>query len=82
MIFENQKAVCDQGHTPEPAGLPPRRSCCEALKNKGFRVTQATVSRDIKELGLIKGPGRIRVSLCFSRRADIQRITGSGAYEF
>jgi transcriptional regulator of arginine metabolism len=26
----------------------------EALRNEGFNVTQATVSRDIKELGLIK----------------------------
>lgn len=28
----------------------------EALKNEGVNVTQATVSRDIKELGLIKVP--------------------------
>jgi len=28
-----------------------------ALKKNGFAVTQATVSRDIKELGLIKIPG-------------------------
>jgi len=28
----------------------------EALKNAGFDVTQATVSRDIKELGLVKIP--------------------------
>jgi transcriptional regulator of arginine metabolism len=28
------------------------------LKSKGFKVTQATVSRDIKELGLIKIPGK------------------------
>jgi len=28
----------------------------EELKNEGFNVTQATVSRDIKELGLIKIP--------------------------
>ena len=28
----------------------------EILKNDGFKVTQATVSRDIKELGLIKVP--------------------------
>lgn len=30
----------------------------QALKNAGFAVTQATVSRDIKELGLIKLPGQ------------------------
>lgn len=29
----------------------------ERLRNKGFKVTQATVSRDIKELGLVKIPG-------------------------
>lgn len=29
---------------------------CEALKNNGYDVTQATVSRDIKELQLIKIP--------------------------
>ena len=28
----------------------------DELKNSGFKVTQATVSRDIKELGLIKLP--------------------------
>jgi transcriptional regulator of arginine metabolism len=27
---------------------------CKALKNRGFKITQATVSRDIKELHLIK----------------------------
>ncbi|HBE81122.1 MAG TPA: arginine repressor [Firmicutes bacterium] len=38
----------------------------EALKNKGVLVTQATLSRDIKELGLIKVPaveGYYRYSL-------------------
>jgi len=29
---------------------------CEILKNRGYDVTQATVSRDIKELSLIKIP--------------------------
>lgn len=29
---------------------------CEALRKKGFDVTQATVSRDIKELKLVKIP--------------------------
>ncbi|MFD2672780.1 transcriptional regulator AhrC/ArgR [Marinicrinis sediminis] len=38
----------------------------EALRNMGFQVTQATVSRDIKELHLIKVPsndGRYKYSL-------------------
>jgi transcriptional regulator of arginine metabolism len=29
----------------------------EALRKAGFSVTQATISRDIKELGLVKVPG-------------------------
>jgi arginine repressor len=29
---------------------------CEELKNRGYDVTQATVSRDIKELSLVKIP--------------------------
>ncbi|MBM7855504.1 transcriptional regulator of arginine metabolism [Desulfohalotomaculum tongense] len=33
-----------------------------ALRKAGFDVTQATVSRDIKELGLIKIPGENNVS--------------------
>ena len=28
-----------------------------ALREAGFNVTQATISRDIKELGLVKVPG-------------------------
>ena len=34
-----------------------QESLAERLKINGFAVTQATVSRDIKELGLIKIPG-------------------------
>lgn len=30
---------------------------CEALENAGFKVTQATVSRDVRELGLFKVGG-------------------------
>ncbi|SFR02571.1 arginine repressor [Desulfoscipio geothermicus] len=33
-----------------------------ALQKAGFSVTQATISRDIKELGLIKVPGKSGVS--------------------
>ncbi|MDD4170660.1 MAG: arginine repressor [Syntrophomonas sp.] len=29
---------------------------CEALRSRGYKVTQATVSRDIKELSLVKIP--------------------------
>lgn len=44
-----------------------------ALKNAGYNVTQATVSRDIKELHLIKVPltdGRYKYSLPADRRFD------------
>ncbi|MDD4237824.1 MAG: arginine repressor [Desulfotomaculaceae bacterium] len=34
-----------------------------ALKNSGFKVTQATISRDIKELGLVKIPAENNISL-------------------
>lgn len=29
----------------------------QALRSRGYKVTQATVSRDIKEMGLVKAPG-------------------------
>ena len=49
----------------------------EALKNRGINVTQATLSRDIKELGLIKIPtvdGRYLYSLAQDRTfADVIR---------
>lgn len=34
-----------------------QREVVDALSAQGFEVTQATVSRDITELGLVKGPG-------------------------
>ena len=51
----------------------------ETLQNKGIVVTQATLSRDIKELGLIKIPtreGRYRYSLPQDRTStDLTRRT-------
>lgn len=35
-------------------GIETQDDLAEALRNEGFDVTQATVSRDIKELGLLK----------------------------
>lgn len=50
----------------------------EALRNSGFQVTQATVSRDIKELLLIKIPmddGRYKYSLPTDQRYNpIQKL--------
>ena len=37
--------------------LGSQRAVVDALSAQGFEVTQATVSRDITELGLIKAPG-------------------------
>ena len=34
-----------------------QRELVDALAEQGFEVTQATVSRDIAELGLVKAPG-------------------------
>ncbi len=42
----------------------------ERLKEEGFNATQATVSRDIKELGLVKVSGRIKKS----RYADAPKV--------
>ena len=42
-----------------------RSSCCERLQERGIRSTQATISRDIKELHLIKEPvGMGALPLC------------------
>lgn len=50
----------------------------EALRDAGYQVTQATVSRDIKELLLIKVPmddGRYKYSLPVDQRANpIQKL--------
>lgn len=50
----------------------------ESLRNAGFAVTQATVSRDIKELQLIKVPlddGRYKYSLPADQRYNpLQRL--------
>lgn len=43
----------------------------DILKNQGFNVTQATISRDIKELHLVKVPlmdGRYKYSLPADQR--------------
>lgn len=39
-----------------------QQELASALKKSGFKVTQATVSRDIKELGLIKIPAENKLS--------------------
>lgn len=44
-------------------GIQTQGQLAQALRKRGFKVTQATVSRDIKELGLVKvpaGPGMYR----------------------
>ena len=50
----------------------------EALRNEGFQVTQATVSRDIKELLLIKVPtddGRYKYSMPTDQRYNpVQKL--------
>ncbi len=46
------------------------------LKNEGFNVTQATASRDINELGLIKTNDSLGVSrYSFSEKAPVQSTT-------
>ena len=51
---------------------------CELLRREGFEVTQATVSRDIKELALIKQPveGGSRYAVPMLSRSSISRTEG------
>ena len=42
----------------------------ECLNNKGYNVSQATISRDIKELNLIKGEGKTTKSKYIKFSAD------------
>ena len=51
---QRQRAIRDLV-TSRPIGS--QREVVDALSAQGFAVTQATVSRDIGELGLIKAPG-------------------------
>lgn len=41
-----------------------------ALKNRDFEVTQATISRDIKEIGLIKILSKDKTKYCYSLPQD------------
>ena len=52
--LERQRAI-RQLVTSRPVGS--QREVVDALSAQGFDVTQATVSRDISELGLVKAPG-------------------------
>jgi transcriptional regulator of arginine metabolism len=51
---QRQRAIRDLV-TSRPVGS--QREVVDALSAQGFEVTQATVSRDITELGLVKAPG-------------------------
>ena len=56
-----------------------QESLCEALKKRGLNVTQATVSRDIKELALVKtlnSQGKSRYSLPALRREELKNKSG------
>jgi transcriptional regulator of arginine metabolism len=52
--LQRQRAIRDLV-TSRPIGS--QREVVDALSAQGFEVTQATVSRDITELGLVKAPG-------------------------
>ena len=47
----------------------------EALKRHGLKVTQATVSRDIKELSLVKTIGSIINTACLHSKKILQSKT-------
>lgn len=53
MKYRRQRKIVDiirDGH------IETQEELAAALKDSGFNVTQATISRDIKELGLLKAP--------------------------
>ena len=52
--IQRQRAIRDLVSS-RPVGS--QREVVDALSAQGFEVTQATVSRDITELGLVKAPG-------------------------
>ena len=52
-----------------------QESLAEKLKTWGFTVTQATISRDIKELGLIKIPGNNNIfHYAYPQKITTQRM--------
>ena len=56
------------------ADINTQEGITKALRSDGFNVTQATVSRDIKELGLIKVPtsgGSYKYAVAASGAADV-----------
>jgi transcriptional regulator of arginine metabolism len=69
--LQRQRAIRDLVAS-RPIGS--QREVVDALSAQGFDVTQATVSRDISELGLVKAPGadgHVYVTP--------ERVTGNGA---
>lgn len=54
MKSERQKAIL---RVVGEESIETQSELAQRLKEKGFKVTQATISRDIKDLGLVKVPG-------------------------
>jgi len=55
---------------------------CEQLLKEGFHVTQATVSRDIKEIGLIKIPDKNGYFYALPGKDENSSVTGRGHQAF
>ena len=51
MLYSRQKIILELINKYE---IETQEKLCQLLKNNGFNITQATVSRDIKELQLVK----------------------------
>ena len=58
----------------ENVEIETQEELAERLRERGYKVTQATVSRDIKELRLIKISGR-RNTYCYARPGRHEAIT-------
>ena len=52
-----------------------QEALAERLKTNGYAVTQATISRDIKELGLIKIPGKNNIfHYAYPQEINVRRM--------
>lgn len=65
--FDRQKIIKDIVGNSE---IETQYELTTSLKERGFNVTQATISRDIKELGLIKILSKDKSKSCYSLPQD------------
>lgn len=77
MKVERQKAILK---VISEEAIDTQSELAQRLRDKGFKVTQATVSRDIKDLGLVKVPGGEH-KYCYSAPPDHRMANVFGRLE-